>query len=300
MPTDTPNDKPAQAQTAPAGPVAAAAWMHPDGRIVPAETMLSARRSGGAPLTALKWYTIALYAGAAPVPAVPSDEYLESLLDDLGLPTISGYREIVRRWHARYGSQAPDVELPPEVLRQRAERAEADAARYRWLRDYENPLDDVLLKRDIYGQEWRHGESLDRAIDDAREADAIAAAAPDPAVAAFQPPAGRRREDMNDADRLGEIERREAGHEDDFFSQPFARADLLALIATARQALAYRALIDAHNAGCATSCEAEQAAGSLVSRCHQFVPRGQRCPECPRRRVFDVPAIDAQPKEPGA
>lgn len=42
------------------------AWAHPDGRVVPASTMDSARSDGGAMLSSLTDYTIALVAIAAP------------------------------------------------------------------------------------------------------------------------------------------------------------------------------------------------------------------------------------------
>jgi len=42
------------------------AWMHVDGRVVPAATMATARKDGGATLSSLRGYTIPLYAGSAP------------------------------------------------------------------------------------------------------------------------------------------------------------------------------------------------------------------------------------------
>jgi len=41
------------------------AWMHEDGRVVPAATMATARKDGGATLSSLRGYTIPLYAGCA-------------------------------------------------------------------------------------------------------------------------------------------------------------------------------------------------------------------------------------------
>ena len=39
----------------------AVAWMHPDGRVIPASTMLGARKDGGAILSSLRGYTTPLY-----------------------------------------------------------------------------------------------------------------------------------------------------------------------------------------------------------------------------------------------
>lgn len=48
------------------------AWMHEDGRVVPAATMDAARRDGGAMLSSLRDYTVPLYA----------DEPVRKLLTD--------------------------------------------------------------------------------------------------------------------------------------------------------------------------------------------------------------------------
>ena len=42
------------------------AWMHPDGRVVTADTMRGALRDGGAMLTSLRPYTIPLYRAKEP------------------------------------------------------------------------------------------------------------------------------------------------------------------------------------------------------------------------------------------
>jgi len=73
------------------------------------------------------------------------------------------------------------------------------------------------------------------------------------------------------------------------------------LLATARQAIALRALIDAHNAGCEADCKTRReklTPGLCVM--YRATSKG-RCPDCPRLDMIDVPAGDAaQPKEPGA
>ena len=77
------------------------AWMHPNGRVVPAETMTAARRDGGAMASSLRDYKIAPGPLAAPAPVAPSvrcaperdpeeelncaEEVLDALAVDLGL-----------------------------------------------------------------------------------------------------------------------------------------------------------------------------------------------------------------------
>lgn len=72
------------------------------------------------------------------------------------------------------------------------------------------------------------------------------------------------------------------------------------LVALAREALAYRALIDAHNAGCDEACDARQAGpnpgtGGLCASMRR-TSKG-RCPDCPRLAMIDVAGINSLVKE---
>lgn len=53
---------------------------------------------------------------------------------------------------------------------------------------------------------------------------------------------------------------------------------------------ALAALIDEHNSACAAACEAQRDAG----RCHAYMSRGLRCPDCPRDWQIDRAADSAE------
>lgn len=116
------------AQAAPVTPQGVVAWMTPEGdRVVTAETMDGARKDGGASLSSLRPYTVALVRGAA-APA------LEAPAPAIGpkLARIMGYREHYRTWGRQLSDATELVESHPSHWRIVAEAmdeiADAQAA----------------------------------------------------------------------------------------------------------------------------------------------------------------------------
>lgn len=120
----------------PAAPLAqqsepVAAWMHPDGRVVPAATMEAARRDGGAMLSSLRDYTIELRAGSAPAsPALDWPHIVgrpEATLELLKAPASpvpdeQAEKQRFNEWAWRVPLNVPIGELPG-----------IDAAREGWM-----------------------------------------------------------------------------------------------------------------------------------------------------------------------
>lgn len=67
------------AASTPAAPAQPVAWMHPDGRVVPASTKVSADRDGGAMRSSLSGYAIPLYASPQAVTTELQDRKLLAL-----------------------------------------------------------------------------------------------------------------------------------------------------------------------------------------------------------------------------
>lgn len=110
---------------------------------------------------------------------------------------------------------------------------------------------------------------------------------------------------MIDADelyKLAEIERKATGRGGHAPYMLIECETVRELVASARQAIAYRALIDAHNAGIEAECGIVDVPGERYRACTggKVLHYGEKCSNCPRRHLIDVAAADAQPKEPGA
>lgn len=103
---------------------------------------------------------------------------------------------------------------------------------------------------------------------------------------------------MIDADKLDEYQRgatRRAGHD------PYMLIECAAvreLVADARQARAYLALIDAHNAAIIAECGVVDVPGRRYRACTggKVLHYDGKCSNCPRRYMIDLPAGDEQPK----
>lgn len=68
-----------------------AAWMHPDGRVVPASTMAAAQRDGGAMKSSLLGYSVRLYDQAAIDAAVAAERERWTGLAQQALTALEGF-----------------------------------------------------------------------------------------------------------------------------------------------------------------------------------------------------------------